>query len=84
MKQQWQQYELIEQFTIIEREQKLIDSKPDHTKIGFAALLKYFQHNIRFPKQSNDIPKAIIRYIAQQLRLPEKLYLQYPWEGRTI
>ncbi|WP_245596733.1 hypothetical protein [Shimazuella kribbensis] len=43
MKQQWQQQELIEQFTIIGSEQKLIDSKSNHMKIGFIALLKYFQ-----------------------------------------
>jgi len=84
MKHQWTQQELIEQFTIIQSEQKLIDSKPHHTKIGFTALLKYFQHHTHFPKQPSDVPKAIISYIAKQLRLPVESYQQYPWEGKTI
>ncbi len=84
MKHQWTQQELIEQFTIIQSEQKLIDSKPHHTKIGFTALLKYFQHYTHFPKQPSDVPKVIISYIAKQLRLPAESYQQYSWEGKTI
>jgi hypothetical protein len=67
LKQHWQQHELIEQFTLLAKETKLVQSKPHQTRLGFAILLKYFQYHHQFPKGAEDIPKVVLRYIAQQV-----------------
>jgi TnpA family transposase len=53
-------------------------------QIGFAILLKYFQIFARFPNSPKEIPSIIISYIAQQLKIPETLYSEYNWQGRSI
>ena len=60
------------------------DSKTDHNLLGAACLLKYFQHEGRFPSQKQDIPSVVIVHLAQQLGVvPEKI-IPYDWEGRMI
>jgi hypothetical protein len=62
----------------------LIENKFDETRLGFAALLKFFQYEARFPGQKYDIPKTVLAYIAKQLSLDPQLYAKYSLEGRTI
>jgi TnpA family transposase len=85
MKRQWTNEELIADFTISAKELDLIgDSKADHNLLGAACLLKYFQHEGRFPAEKQDIPPIVIVHLAQQLGVvPEKI-IPYDWEGRTI
>lgn len=49
MKRNWDLDELIEHFTILPNEMKLIENKTAETRIGFAVLLKFFQNETRFP-----------------------------------
>src|SRR6266540_1715192 len=85
MKRQWTDEELISNFTLLPKELDLIgESKTDHNLLGFAVLLKYFQHEGRFPSQKQDIPSIVIVHLAQQLGVvPEKI-IPYDWDGRTI
>lgn len=85
MKRQWTDEELADNFTLSSKELDLIgDSKTDHTLLGFAVLLKYFQYEGRFPAQKQDVPPVVIVHLAQQLDLvPEKI-IPYDWEGRSI
>ncbi|GAX90446.1 DUF4158 domain-containing protein [Effusibacillus lacus] len=84
MKRNWELDELIEHFTILPNEMKLIENKTGETKIGFAVLLKFFQYEARFPTQKYEVPKAVIAYIAKQLFQDPSLYAQYDWTGRSI
>jgi len=85
MKRHWTNEELVEHWTLSSKELDLIgDSKTDHNLLGAACLLKYFQHEGRFPAQKQDIPPIVIVHLAQQLGvIPEKI-IPYDWEGRTI
>ncbi len=49
MKQNWERDELIEHFTILLNEMTLIELKSGENQLGFAVLLKFFQHQARFP-----------------------------------
>ncbi|MDP1512066.1 hypothetical protein Q8I65_17965 [Paenibacillus ottowii] len=49
MKRNWELDELIEHFTILPNEMRLIENKTGETRIGFAVLLKFFQNEARFP-----------------------------------
>ncbi|WP_223070530.1 DUF4158 domain-containing protein [Paenibacillus caui] len=84
MKRNWELEELIEHFTLLPNELELIENKFDETRLGFAALLKFFQFEARFPKHKFEIPRTILAYIAKQLSLDPNLYSKYDWEGRSI
>ncbi len=60
MKRQWDTDELIEQWTILPTEMPLLLGKQDYNQLGFAVLLKFFQHEGRFPHQRHDVPGAVV------------------------
>ena len=84
VKANWDTEELIENWTLLPQELELVKNKVGANKIGFAVLLKYFQHFARFPDSPKEIPDAIISYIAQQLQFPSNSYSDYDWQGRSI
>ncbi|WP_257346973.1 DUF4158 domain-containing protein [Pseudalkalibacillus decolorationis] len=84
MKKHWELDELIDHFTLIEPEKKLVESKYLNTQLGFAVLMKYFQLEARFPSKLTDIPKTVIDFIARQLRIPLDMYNHYSWNSRTM
>ena len=88
MKRQWQPEELIEHFTLMPQEQAILPSEITNASpyncFGFAVLLKFFQVEARFPQHPGEVPKAVVNFIAQQLKLTEEDYRQYKWSGRTI
>jgi Domain of unknown function (DUF4158)/Tn3 transposase DDE domain len=84
VKANWDKEELIENWTLLPQELELVKNKVGTNQIGFAVLLKYFQHFARFPDSPKEIPDAIISYIAQQLQIPDNSYSDYDWQGRSI
>ncbi|WP_339167699.1 Tn3 family transposase [Brevibacillus sp. FSL L8-0520] len=84
MKRNWELDELIEHFTILPNEMKLIENKTGETRIGFAVLFKFFQNEARFPTHKFEVPKAVIAYIAKQIFSDPELYARYDWTGRSI
>ena len=84
MKRQWDIEELIEHFTLVKDDLDTLVNKTGPTRLGYALLLKCFQYEGRFPPAKYDIPKAVVDYVARQLKLDPTLYAQYEWEGRTI
>ena len=84
MKRTWDIEELVEHFTLLPKDIDLLANKTGSTRLGFAVLLKYFQYETRFPAAKQDVPKALVNYLANQLNLSPELYLQYDWTGRTI
>jgi hypothetical protein len=53
-------------------------------RLGFAVLLKFFQVEARFPQHPVEVPKAVVHFIAQQLKLTEEDYRRYKWSGVTF
>lgn len=84
MKRNWELDELIEHYTILPNEMRLIENKTGETRIGFAVLLKFFQNEARFPTHKYEVSKAVIAYIAKQIFSEPELYAQYDWTGRSI
>lgn len=54
MKQQWDVNEIIEQFTLLPPEFSFLGSSDPHNHLGKALLLKFFQHEGRFPDSIAD------------------------------
>jgi TnpA family transposase len=84
MKHIWETEELVEHWTLVPTELKLLANKTGPTRLGFALLLKFFQHEARFPRAAHEIPDVVINYVAKQVGVPAERYLQYEWRGRTI
>lgn len=84
MKRTWDTEELVEHWTLMPPEIELLRNKTGPTRLGFALLLKFFQYEARFPKDTNEIPDTIVNYVAKQVGVPAERYLQYDWNGRTI
>lgn len=83
VKQHWEEEELIENWTLVPQELKLVKNKLGGNQIGFALLLKHFQLFARFPDSKSSIPQTIISYIAHQINVSESLYSDYDWQGRS-
>lgn len=84
MRRIWELADLVDCFTIIPSEMKIIQNKSGSTRIGFAVLLKYFQNEGRFPNNRSDIPKPVVDYIAKQVFVDPEIFLEYDWNGRAI
>ncbi|MFL5704032.1 MAG: Tn3 family transposase [Ktedonobacteraceae bacterium] len=84
MKRQWDIEELIEHFTLLPQEIDFLANKTGQTRLGCALLLKCFQYEGRFPNAKHEIPKSVLDYIANQLKLEAADFQQYDWDGRTI
>jgi hypothetical protein len=67
MKRDWHPDELIEHWTLTPEEKQQTLSKREPSRLGFAALLKFFQHQGRFPKSAREVPKAVVDHLASQL-----------------
>lgn len=77
MKRQWTEEELIEQWTLLPDELTLMASLADHNRLGFTILLKFFQNQGFFPADRQQVPTAVIGFLARQLSLPLEDCLRY-------
>jgi hypothetical protein len=84
MKREWHPDEVVEHWTILPGDRQLIGNKSGPTRLGFAVLLKFFQHEGRFPRQPSEVPLAIVECIAQQMNVGPETWEQYDWNGRAI
>lgn len=84
MKHLWGHEELVEKFTLSSAERKLLTHKTTVSKLGLATLLKLFQHEGRFPRGRYDVPRAIVKHIADQINVPADEFTKYKWKGRLI
>ncbi len=84
MKDSWNVEELKDCYSFSPEELRVVLSKYEDTRIGFAVLFLFFKNENRFPKEKNEIPQVIVDYIAEQIDLPKELFLDYDWLGITI
>ena len=69
--------ELIEHWTLIPAELNLLTKKTAINSLAIALLLKYFQYKGRFPVSKADIPRDVIHYVAQLLKVPPDRFDNY-------
>lgn len=84
MKRSWTEEELIERWTLTPDELPLLANKSGSTRLGFAAMLRFFAGEGRFPASRNEVPGQVVAYIGNQVRVPADEYPSYDWQGRTI
>jgi TnpA family transposase len=84
MKRELSQEELVEGWTLAPNELLLLMNKSGPGRLGFAALLKFFQAKGRFPVHRGEIPGEAIDYLVQQTKTVPSMWADYDWRGRTI
>ena len=84
MKHRWSNDELAESWTLLPEERESLANKSGPTRLGFAVLLKFFQHEGRFPRQPLEVPVVAVQYVAPQTEVPATEWANYDWTGRTI
>ncbi len=85
MKRHWTTDELNAHWTLSLKElEQVKQHQARHVRLGFAVLLKYFQHEGRFPRSRSEVPAEVVSHIAQQLGLEAEAYQTYSWEGHSI
>ena len=84
MRQNWTPEELVRHFTIQADERDFLGHNAPHNQLGKAVLLKFFQYEARFPRTKNEIPQAVVTFIAHQLYVSPSALTDYQWDGRRI
>lgn len=84
MRTEWLPEELVGSWTLVEEDWRLIGNKAGATRLGFAALLKFFELEAAFPASAADLPRAAIGYLAEQVHVEPVELARYEWAGRTI
>ncbi len=84
MKRELSQEELVERWTRAPSELLLLMNKSGPGRLGFAAMLKFFQVHGRFPAGKSEVRVEAIGYLAQQMKTVASMWADYDWQGRTI
>jgi len=69
MRREWEPEDLIACWTLAEADHELVANKRGATRLGFALLLKFFELEARFPRETADLPPDAVRYVAEQIRV---------------
>ena len=83
MQRNWSPDELAAHWTLTDAELQLLPDRVDYNRLGFAAHLKFFALEGRFPESPQDIPAVALRALATQLRLLPSVLAGYDWSGRA-
>lgn len=83
MHQRWTIDELIDVWTLLPAERELLGNKTGPTRLGFAVMLKAFQHEGKFPYNSHEVPELVVEYVARQVGVPHEQYREFNWRSRN-
>lgn len=84
MQTEWEPDELIDTWTLTGTDWDLIANKAGATRLGFAAMLKFYEIEGRFPAYREEVPPVAVRYLGSLVKVEPALYAKYPWTGRSI
>jgi hypothetical protein len=84
VRREWTPEELVDCWTLVEDDWRLVGNKTGATRLGFAVLLKFFELEARFPRHGGEVPRAAVDYLAGQVKVDPGLFAGYSWTGRTV
>jgi hypothetical protein len=76
--------DLIACWTLVDDDWALVGNKRAATRLGFAALLKFFELEARFPRHVRWGAQSGRRLPGQAGQCGSSLFDEYTWSGRTI
>jgi TnpA family transposase len=84
LQRDWTEEELVLHWTLQPDEQSCLNDASGVSRLGLAILFKFFQFLGRFPRNSGEVPAAVVEHVARQVGIPAALWPQYQWHGRTM
>jgi Domain of unknown function (DUF4158) len=83
MQDRWDPEELISCWTFDEADWRLLANKTGATRLGFAVLLRFLELEGRFPADADEVPAAVVDYLAGQVKV-DRAELDGYWTGRAV
>ena len=83
MKRQWSDVELTDGWSLSHDEFELLKHRTAKSRLAFAAMLKFFHLEGRFPGDKREVPPVALDYLADQLDVPVAAFQSYNLNGRT-
>lgn len=80
----WEPEELIDAWTLGPSHWELVGNKAGATRLGFVAMLKFYEMEGRFPEYAEEVPPVAVEYLAAQVKVDPRLFAKYTWSSRTI
>ena len=84
MREEWSPKDLIDAWTPLKSDWKLICNKTGSTRLGFAVLLKFYEIEGRFPGHPEEVPGVAVGYLAGLVGVEAEAFAAYSWVSRTI
>jgi hypothetical protein len=75
--------DLIAHWTLVEQDWQLVANKSGATRLGFSALLKFFEVEGRFPEYTAEVPERAVAYLAEQVNVDAVLFAKYDLSSRS-
>jgi hypothetical protein len=75
--------DLIAYWTLLDSDWQLVANKGGATRLGFVALLKFFEIEGRFPQYVAEVPEQAVGYLAEQVKVDARLFVKYEFDART-
>jgi len=83
MKHHWSAQELVEHWSLTQEQLSWVRNRTDRSRLGFAALLKFFEFEGRFPNDRRELPMVAIDHLAVQLELNRDALADYDLGSRS-
>lgn len=75
--------ELVEFWTLLDEDRRLLVGKRGASALGCALLLKHYSRHGRFPRSRADLPAPVVEFVARQVGVEAGALVAYEWSGRT-
>ncbi|MDN5794523.1 MAG: DUF4158 domain-containing protein [Intrasporangium sp.] len=75
--------ELVEFWTLLDEDRRLLAGKRGASALGCALLLKHYSRHGRFPRSRADLPDAVVEFVARQVGIESDALTSYEWSSRT-
>jgi len=76
--------DVVEHFTLDDRERELLRNKSGSTRLGFAGMLKFLVWKGRFPRGLFELPDGAVEHLARQVNVAAAQIGAYDFAGRQI
>jgi len=80
VKRPWGIEELVENFMLRPEELVLQSRSSSASQLGLAVLMKFFQHEGRFPTKPSEVPEQVVAFLARQIGFTPVDFKNYRWD----
>lgn len=68
--------DLTSYWTLLDSDWQLVANKSGATRLGFVALLTFFEIAGRFPQYAAEVPEQAVTYLMEQVKVEARLFAE--------